>query len=159
MNNDEIIRNELIAYFGAEAYDHSNVLNRDYIAKQVFNNPEKLSKLNRIVHPRVGVDFTNWVNQNSEASYVIKEAALIFESGAYKELDKIIHVSAPKEIRISRTLKRDPFRSREEVSSIIDKQMSEEDFTQKSDFSVVNDNNRMVLPQVLGLHSKILDLK
>lgn len=152
MNNDPIIRESLIEVFGQESFTPESSLNRDYIAKKVFNNQDNLLKLNKIVHPRVAIDFDKWCLRHQNSAYVIKEAALMFESGAYKTLDLVINVSAPLDLRIKRVLKRDPFRSKEEVLSIIDKQMSEEDRIEKSNEVIYNDENRMVIPQVLRLH-------
>lgn len=156
MNNDTVIRAELIDTFGTSSYLESGELNRAYIAEKVFNNQENLSKLNKIVHPRVAVDFQNWIDANKSAEYVIKEAALMFESGAYKALDIIINISAPISVRIERVLKRDTFRSEKEILSIIDKQMSEEARLEKSDQVIHNDAEHMVIPQVLNLHQQIL---
>lgn len=156
-NNDQNIKQSLIAEFGSQAYNESG-LNRDYMAGKVFNDPEQLSILNGIVHPAVGKDYDQWVNEHHEHAYVIKEAALIFEAGSYKRLDKVINVSAPEELRIARVLQRDPFRTEKEVKSIIEKQMAESERQQRADYNVYNDEKQMLIPQILNLHKEILSL-
>ena len=153
-NNDPEIRRKVIEEFGNESFNEQG-LNREFIASQVFNNKERLQVLNHIIHPAVAVDYENWVKQQT-APYTIKEAALMFESGSYKMQDLIITVSAPKEVRISRVLNRDSFRSRKEIEGIIDKQLSEEERIERSDFVIYNDDKQMVIPKVLELH-KLLE--
>lgn len=153
---DEKIVKEIKKIFGAESYDPAGQLNRNHIAGLVFNNKENLAKLNGIVHPRVAVHFKEWCDAQLHNSYVIKEAALMFESGANKALDVVINVSAPLDLRISRILQRDPFRSEKEIMAIIDKQMPEEERLEKSDKVIYNDQSNMVIPQVLALHEAFL---
>lgn len=156
--NDEVLKEQIIEKFGSQSYKN-NELNRDYLASQVFNNTEKVKILNSLVHPRVGEDYLNWVNTaNSKTGYTIKEAALMFESGSYKSLDKIITVEAPVELRISRILKRDPFRKPEEIQGIIDKQWTDDERRKMSDYIIFNDEKNLVIPQVLKLHEEFLRL-
>lgn len=154
-NNSEPIRQGILEQFGKQAYGPAG-LDRDYIAGIVFNNPEKLRELNSIIHPEVGRDYDEWV-QRQTAPYTIKEAALMFESGANKRLSKVINVSAPEKMRISRVLKRDPFRSEKEVRAIIDKQMKEEERRERSDYNIENDEKQLLIPQVLSLHNEFLN--
>lgn len=154
-NNDPEIRKKVIAEFGKESFNE-NGLNREYVASKVFNNPSRLKKLNSIIHPAVAVDYEAWVNHQN-TPYTIKEAALMFESGSYKMQDLIIAVSAPKELRISRVLSRDSFRSRKQIEDIIDKQISEEERIERSDFVVYNDESQLVIPQVIELHQKLIE--
>lgn len=137
--------------FGEAAYHKNGALNRPYLAQNVFNKSENVNLLNSMVHPRVGLHYKAWVKQHAPSPYIIKEAALLFESGSYKQLDKIIAVFAPEEVRITRTLKRDPQRSRDQVLAIIDKQMNEGEKMGKADFVVYNDDSQLVIPQVLAL--------
>lgn len=154
MDNDSIIKQKVKESFGENSYD-SKGLNRAYLAKTVFVDQEKLSVLNQIVHPAVGQDYREWV-QKQEADVVIKEAALMFESDAYKTLDKIINVSAPAELRIKRVLKRDSQRGRDQIEAIIAKQLPEEERISRSDYVIYNDGNQLVIPQVLKLHQHFL---
>jgi len=151
MNNEASVKKAIVEAFGEKSYNE-NGLNRPYLASEVFNSSDRVKQLNAIVHPAVGEDYKNWVKENSQASYLIKEAALMFESGSYKSLDKVIYVHADKDTRISRVQKRDPHRSVEEIKAIIAKQLSEEELFERSDFTIYNDESRMLLPQILELH-------
>ncbi|MEQ8243674.1 dephospho-CoA kinase [Fulvivirga sp.] len=151
-SNSETIKAAIIAHFGAEAYTETG-LNREYIAGRVFNNKQELEVLNGIIHPEVGKDYKAWVKSQS-SDYVIKEAALMFESGSYKVLDKVINVTAPIPLRIQRVLKRDPFRTEKEIQSIIEKQLSDEERIERSDYIINNDEKEMLIPQVLKLHEE-----
>lgn len=157
-NNNKEVRRQITEKFGPAAYTGKG-LDRDYIAGKVFNNPDELKVLNAIVHPAVGKDYDQWVTSNSKHPYVIKEAALIFEAGSYKRLQKVINVSAPEELRIRRVLQRDSFRTEKEIKSIIEKQMKESERQHRSDYNVFNDEKKMLIPQILQLHEEILSLE
>lgn len=152
MTTDGILIGQIKEEFGKLSYNSEGVLNRKFIAEQVFKDSEKLERLNKLVHPRVARDFESWVEENRSHHYLIKEAALLFESGADKILDKIIVVSAPEEMRIKRTLVRDPHRSESEVKGIIKSQMNEDEKVSRADYVILNDESRAVIPQVLDLH-------
>jgi len=111
-----------------------------------------------LVHPQVGKDYLTWVKNNQDASYLLNEAALMFESGRYKTLDKVITVFAPQSIRIERVLARDTHRNRSQLEAIIQKQMPEKEKMEKSDFIIYNDDTQLVIPQVLALHQKFLHI-
>ena len=102
---DAQVKERIIAAFGEEAY-HNGEYNRAYIAQIVFNNSEKLAILNGIVHPALAKYFKQWAKEQT-SSYVLKEAAILFESGSYKDCDYIITVTAPEEVRIARVMARD----------------------------------------------------
>lgn len=159
LGNDEVLRKQIIEKFGAQSYNEKKEINRDYLAAQVFNDSEKVKILNSLVHPRVGQDYSYWAeNTPSKTGYIVKEAALLFESGSYKALDKLVTVEAPQELRISRILKRDPFRKSEEIRGIIAKQMTDEQRRALSDYIICNDEKNLVIPQVLKLHEEFLSL-
>ena len=158
VNHHPDLRKELIAEFGPEAYDAEGKYNRTYMAKQVFNDGNKVKILNKLIHPRVGQDFLDWTQQNAKAPYLLKEAALMFESGSYLALDKVITVFAPEEVRIQRILKRDPFRSEDQIKAIFGKQLAEKEKIKRADFVVHNDDQQLVIPQVLELHTQFLQL-
>ncbi len=105
INTSAEIKKRIVEVFGAEAYAEG-VYNRAYIADIVFRNPDKLAVLNSIVHPVLADDFNQWVALQT-SPYVIKEAAILFESGSYKNCDFIITVTAPEALRISRCMSRD----------------------------------------------------
>lgn len=153
MANDFVLREQLQAAFGAEAYDAAGQLNRPYLAQVAFNDAAQLARLNALVHPRVGKDFATWMAAQAAVghAYILKEAALLYESGAYRGLDAIITVFAPPEVRTARVQSRDAHRSAAEVQAIMGKQMSEEEKLQRADYVVYNDNSQLVLPQVLAL--------
>lgn len=158
MNNHEILRKEVKAEFGEEAYNQKGQLNRPYMATQVFNSGNRVKKLNALIHPKVGADYLQWTKQHPKAPYLLKEAALMFESQSYLVLDKVITVYAPEEIRIKRVLKRDSHRSEAQIKAIFGKQLAEEEKIKRADFVVYNNDQKMVLPQVLELHAQFLNL-
>ncbi|HEX4373611.1 MAG TPA: dephospho-CoA kinase [Puia sp.] len=155
MNDDDELKQEIIKHFGAQSYIN-NKLDRKYISEKVFNNKEDLSLLNSLVHPATIRDAENWMKDQT-APYAIKEAALIFESGAEKFLDYVIGVSSPENLRIERTMKRDNI-SEEEVKDRIKNQMSEEKKISLCNFVVTNDEQQPLLPQVIALHKQLLHL-
>ncbi|SFN00112.1 dephospho-CoA kinase [Algoriella xinjiangensis] len=135
-NENSEVKVKIIEAFGDEAYNQSG-LNRVYIAKQVFNNNEKLKQLNQIVHPAVFNDFEEWKKQQT-SKIIMKEAAILIESGSYKDCDVVISVLMDKEKRIQRIMARDGF-TEEQVMARINNQISDEERIQKSDFII--DNN------------------
>ncbi|WP_035561232.1 dephospho-CoA kinase [Hymenobacter sp. IS2118] len=154
MENDALLRQQLTAAFGPDTYDAAGRLNRPVLASTVFDNPVLLAQLNSLVHPHVGTDFERWAlaQQVAEQPYVLKEAALLFEAGSYKQLDRIITVFAPLDVRQARVLRRDPHRSPTDVRAIMAKQLSEEEKMQRADYVLINDDERPLLPQVEALH-------
>ena len=155
MNHDATLKAQVVAQFGEESYTAESSLNRAYLAERVFADEAQLARLNALVHPAVGRDFAAWVEAHSESSYLIKEAALIFEAGSYKQLDKVITVSAPKEERIRRVLLRDVQRSRQQVEDIIGKQLSENERKRRADYQIDNSGRALVIPQVLEVDKKL----
>lgn len=156
MNNDPKLKAAIIECFGKESYTNEG-LNRAYLSKLVFNNPDNLKQLNRLVHPSVANDFEDFCKQNAQAPYVVKEAAILFESGSYKQLDKIITVFCPQEERINRVMQRDKI-SREEVQSRIAQQMPEEEKLKLADYIIYNDGNQLLIPQVMQVHRELSGL-
>jgi dephospho-CoA kinase len=151
------LRQQIITSFGEQSYTDSGTLNRSYLADRVFNNQEELDKLNKLVHPEVGQDYRQWANAHEHSNpYIIKEAALLIESGSYMELDYIITVSAPESLRISRVIDRDPYRDRPQVESIIAKQLPEEELIAKSHSVLYNDGKQSLIQQILDLHQKLI---
>ena len=155
MNEDEELKEKIQQQFGDDVYKDGK-LDRKKLAGIVFNAPEKLNQLNALVHPATIKDAERWM-QRQVAAYTIKEAALIFESGAQEHLDLVIGITAPAPLRIQRTMQRDGV-TREEVIARMDKQMDEEIKMKLCDFVLKNDEQEMLLPQVLELHCKLLSL-
>ncbi len=138
--------------FGKGAYKIDGSVNRLYLSEKIFGNPEYLRKMNQLVHPRVSEDFERWYIRQKGVPYIIKEAALLFEAGSYKTLDKIITVTAPVQLRIRRVLLRDRYRSRKQVEEIIRNQMPEREKAEKADFIIINDGKHFLIDQVLKIH-------
>ena len=157
-NNDSEVIAALKKAFGAEIYQNG-VLDRTKLSSIVFSDKEKLEILNSIVHPAVFRDAEKWQSEKQKAGfqYTLKEAALLFETGSYKQLDKIIVVSADEEIRIERVMKRDNL-SREEVMKRIAKQMPQAEKEKAADFVIENSSLEAMESQVRALHEKILNL-
>ena len=163
MNTSSAIKEKLIETFGPEVYTlqnnhqgevESSSLNRSFLSKIVFADPAKLELLNAIVHPITIKAAMDWAAAQT-APYVIKEAALFFESGSSLGTYKIIGVSAPKAVRIHRVMKRDNC-TKEEVEKRMANQIEDSLKMKLCDWVIINDDQQLVLPQVLALHQQIL---
>ncbi|MEL7120861.1 MAG: dephospho-CoA kinase [Bacteroidota bacterium] len=139
---------------GEKAYDEKGQLNRKWIANKVFNDKSLLEGLNQLVHPAVHEDGDRWHEEQVDVPYTLKEAALIFESNGHLHLDKIITVTAPKEIRIQRVMARDQV-MRAAVEARMDKQMPEAEKVKRSDFVIYNDGKHSLIQQVLKIHQSL----
>jgi dephospho-CoA kinase len=135
METDDIIK-AVVKEFGEEIIEEDKI-NRKKIALTVFNNPEKLQKLNAIIHPAVKKHFDSWLQNHNNYPFVIKEAAILFESGSYQYCDAIITVTAPLETRIQRVLERDTT-SRESILQRMNNQWTDEQRIAKSDYVIHN---------------------
>jgi dephospho-CoA kinase len=155
MNEDPEIQLQLMKAFGADTY-MEGVLNRKYLSSIVFNDPVKLELLNSIVHPVTIHDAAVWMSKQT-APYVIKEAALIFESGSQDMLDHVIGVYAPESLRIYRVMKRDGV-TREDVKARMRKQIEETVKMRLCDTVILNDEQHLVIPQILELHERLTEL-
>ncbi len=153
MNQEGSLKQQIQKIFGATAYRNGQ-LDRKYVADIVFKKPDKLQLLNALVHPATINDAQKWM-QRQRTSYAIKEAALIFESGAQQQLDYVIGVYAPTPLRIQRTMQRDGI-TEEEVIVRINKQLDENSKMQLCDFVIVNDEEQLLIPQVVEVHKKLL---
>ena len=156
MTTDGILVSQIQKEFGRLSYHEDGTLNRMYLNDVVFKDRTKLNVLNQLVHPRVGEDYKRWLEDQRQCDYVLKEAALLFEAGSYKALDKIIVVTAPADIRLKRVLARDSHRKEEQVRDIMANQLNEEDKIRRADYVIVNDDTKLVIPQVLELHKLFL---
>lgn len=152
--NDPELKAKISSAFGPESYLADGTVNRAFLAEKVFSDPEKVKMINSFVHPAVRKDFRTWAELQKNP-YVLKEAALIFETGANKELDKVINVSSPLKIRIARVLMRDPHRDEAQINQIIDQQMPDDEKNGKADFVIKNSDNKLLIPQVLEIHRKL----
>lgn len=141
--------------FGDAVFDQEGRLDRKAMAAIVFHDQERLQLLNSLVHPRVRADFRKWVKRHTHAPYVIREAAILFESSTHKDCDKIITVTAPAELRRQRIKQRDQ-RTDEEITQVMEKQWSDEEKIRRSDFVLVNDERDLLLPRIVALHQDFL---
>lgn len=155
MNTNAALRRHLIEAFGEEVYAN-NTINRGYLSSIVFNDATQLERLNAIVHPITIAEAEQWFRQQT-TPYVIKEAALLFEARTAKELDYIIGVSAPQQLRIQRVMKRDGI-TEKEVLQRMSKQMDEAEKIKLCDFVLINDEQQMLMPQIIQLHGQVLKL-
>ncbi len=154
MNTNPEVKAKIISLFGEQAYKDGG-LDRKYIADQVFNSSEKLEQLNQIVHPAVGLDFLQWKN-NQDSSYVLYEAAILFEAGGYKKCDLVILVTAPLEDRIERLQTRDKS-SLDEIEARIKHQWSDDKKRKLSNFEIINKNLSSTKEQVRNLHEILIN--
>ena len=153
MNEDEELKNNIIKAFGKETYFNGK-LNRKYLATKAFSDRNKIELLNSLVHPATIKDAIAWMEKQN-APYIIKEAALIFESGSDKLLDLVIGVKSPLSLRIERAMKRDNVTAAQ-VGARMKLQMDEEEKMDLCDYIIVNDEKEMMIPQVLLLHEIFL---
>jgi len=152
MAEDVKLREQIIGLLGEESYKGTEP-NRSFIASRVFGNDQLLSELNAIIHPATIADAEQWMNKQT-TPYCIKEAALIFESGADKYLDKVIGVSSPESLRIKRVMQRDAI-SEDQVRSRMAHQIDEEEKIQRCDFVIINDGRQPLIEQVLKIDQKL----
>jgi dephospho-CoA kinase len=158
MNENEELKGQIVHHFGAGAYS-GGLLNRSWMAAQVFSDPQKLSLLNSLVHPVTISAGEKWMEEQiaAKAPYAIREAAVLFESRAAAGLDYIIGVAAPAPLRIQRAMQRDKI-TREKVRERMKNQIDEELKMRLCDFVIRNDEQEALLPQVLDLHGRLLQL-
>lgn len=143
--------------FGEASYLPGGELNRAYLAEAAFSSVELTKKLNALVHPAVARDYMAWAEAQT-SPYTIKEAALLIESGSYQQLDKLIVVTAPIDLRIARIKKRDPFRTESEIRNIMAKQLSDQEREDRADFIIKNDESELLTAQVLDLDKYFRDI-
>ncbi len=155
MNNNADLIIAIKNAFGSDVYNDQNQLQRTKLASIVFSNANARKLLEGFVHPAVEQHNQQWIEQHKNAPYVLKEAALVFESGSYKHLDKVITVTAPLELRISRVTKRDNA-TVEQVKARIAAQMPDEEKIRLSDFVIYNNEQQMLIPQVMHIHEQIM---
>lgn len=151
-NTSKVIRRKLIALMGENTYTDEGI-NRQYVADKIFNNKDLLEKVNGIIHPKVGQHFKRWIKKQT-ASYCIKEAAILFESGSYKDCDHVILVTAPKEIRVARIMKRDNT-SLGAIEERMANQWPDKEKRAMSDFEIENIDMVGTRKKVAQIHAKL----
>ncbi|HQE11838.1 MAG TPA: dephospho-CoA kinase [Flavipsychrobacter sp.] len=154
METDNSLVANLKMAFGEAIYDKNGKLDRAALSAKVFNDAAQLNLLNALVHPATILFAAQWMEQQT-SPYALKEAALLFESNSYQDLDFIIGVTAPQEIRVQRAMLRDGVAANK-IFERIAMQMNEEEKMQRCDFVIQNDNKKAILPQVLAIHEKLL---
>lgn len=153
MDTDEEIHEKLVRLFGAAVYLPDQTVNRKYLAGIVFKDPSLLAQLNEIVHPVVRKTFFDWC-ERQKSPYIIHEAAILFESGFYKMMDKTITVVTNEDERIQRVMKRDGI-TMELVKERIKNQWSDEERMKLADFVIGNNDDQLIIPQIIEIDKKI----
>lgn len=147
---DTTIKFEIIKLLGEQSYLNDKEINPKYISGKVFSDTTLLQQLNQIIHPAVKNDFAQFIRKFSSEILIIKESALLFETGLYKELDYNILVTAPRETKIERVMKRNSM-TKEEIEKRIQSQWTDEQKLSLADFVISNDKNSSLIPQVLSI--------
>lgn len=147
------VKSQIKTMFGNDAYFEDGKLNSAFVAETTFSNQEKLNQLNALVHPLVRQAYQKWMElQNS--SYVITEAAILIESGRFKDLDGLICVNAPENLRIERVMKRSQL-NHSDILQRISNQMNDEKRSPFCTHTITNDDLQAIIPQVLAIHHLI----
>ena len=152
LNSDPVVKAAILDLFGAQAYQN-NQLNRSFISDKVFTNPERLARLNAIAHPAVRNAFEKWITEQ-DSPLIFNEAAILFETGIYKNYDVTVVVTAPIELRIRRVIERDNT-DEASVRSRIEKQWTDDQKRTLADFEIVNNEDDFLIPQLLELIQKL----
>jgi dephospho-CoA kinase len=157
MVTDQLLIEGIKQTFGLQAYFDDGSLNRKFISGIVFNNKAELEKLNALVHPAVFRAFDSFDQLHKNAPYVIREAAILFESGSYKMCDRAIMITAPLETRITRVMERDGI-SQADIENREARQLSQDEKLKLANDVIINDGKLLVIPQVIALHTLYLSL-
>ena len=158
MNSNKYLVESIKTEFGNSVYNSSGELQRDKLAKVVFRDETKLAKLNALVHPEVLKDAQRWMAVHNAHAYILKEAALLFEAGTAKDLDFMITVTAPDELRIQRVISRDSC-TKQQVIDRMTKQIDQEEKARLSDFIIINDGKKSLINQVNRIHETLMPLR
>lgn len=156
LNNDDYLKTQIKKIFDEDMYTSTGRLDRERMAKLVFNNPDELQKLNELVHPKVKAEFDSWCKKNDKRPYVVKEAAILFETGLYREFNKMVTVFCSKEERIRRIMKRDNT-TKGQIEKRMIQQITDDERNKLADYILINDGVEDLLPQVMELHELLLN--
>lgn len=148
------ISDALRRLFGGQIFQDGSI-DRKALANIVFGDEQKLSRLNALIHPQVRQRFDHWLGLQTDSPYIIYEAAIMIETGFYKQLDKVILVMADKELRISRVMKRDNI-TRQMVELRMARQWDQQRKAAVADYIITNNHNDRLIRQVLELHHKLI---
>lgn len=156
IDTDTEIRKKLIDLFGDSIYNDK--LKKDKFATIIFTNREALKDVNIIVHPKVRSQFLKWADDQKDKKYILFEAAILIESGTYKLLNKIITVTAPEKLRKLRVMAYKNL-SWEIVNNIIKNQLPDKFKVKQAHYVIVNDDKTLILPQILDIHNRLLNIE
>ncbi|MEL7064422.1 MAG: dephospho-CoA kinase [Bacteroidota bacterium] len=159
IEQDQELIKGLQAALGAGIYNPDQTLNKRALAASIFKDPQKLATLNQWVHPKVLQDFNAWAVAQPYAPYVIKEAAILLDTGRYKQLDKLIVVTAPEWLRKKRVQKRDSHKTEEEIKAVMQNQWKDTQRVRYADFIIHNDEKAALMPQVRQIHQALLSME
>jgi len=156
MVTDPVLTAGVMEAFGAESYDAGGRLNNKHIAGIVFNNSTELARLNALVHPAVFRAFDLWLaNVPPNVPYVLKETAILFESGSYRACDKTVLVTSPVNMRLRRVMDRDGA-TEEQILARMNKQLTDDEKVKMADYQIRNDESQSVILQVMELHQQFI---
>ena len=155
MQHQPKLKKEILNHFGQESYLPNGMLNRSFLASIVFADEKQTALINSLVHPAVKQNYQKWIDLHYNKPIVAKEAALLLENGSYTELNHLVVVHAPKDIRIQRIQQRDPHRTWAQIEAIMSKQWPDDKKIKMADTVIYNDNKQAILPQVLALHQQL----
>ncbi len=148
------VKDKIVALFGNNVLTSEGKVDRVELAKRVFNHKENLEKLNTIVHPAVALHFDAWLKKQQGCPYILKEAAILFESGAYQQTDAVITVTAPLELKMKRVMERSAI-TRDEVMQRMNNQWNDEEKLKRSAYEIQNDEAQLIIPQILKIHAAL----
>lgn len=153
--SNSTVKQQITDLFGSDSYLEDGKLNRIHLSQQIFNNKDLLEQMNQIVHPAVRSSFLEWTTQQS-SEIVFNEAAIIFETGIYKNYDHVILVTAPKDTKLKRIQKRDQS-TISDIEKRMNNQWSDEKKIPLASFVINNDDNEMLLPQITEIIKKLVN--
>ena len=155
--DDRNVIDSIKALFGRRVFDENDKLLSKTLAGIVFQDPNKLAELNKIIHPRVLDDFMKWAESNKDKKYIVYESALLFESGFHTYFDKSILVRSPKDLALDRVMARDKI-TESEFQARASNQQDEDSKTPKADLIINNDESLPLIPQIIEIHRELIIL-
>jgi len=155
--DNPVVLKKMTEMFGPDLLNNSGKLNKNKLAEIIFNDKANLEKINAFIHPRVRDKFNQWLTEQKDQPYCIQEAAIVFETGLYKQFDKIILVYAPEDMLIERVMKRDSV-AQNQVLKRLENQMPQKLKAELADYILNNNNSCLLLPQMLKIHKELIKL-
>ncbi len=156
MNSDEELKQQLMALLGPETY-REGLLNTGFVAKHIFADPAALKSWNKLVHPAVALDFAQWLS-DQDSPYVLKEVAILFETGGETQCDAVVLVTALKGQRLARVMARDGT-PKPQIDQRMDLQWSDDVKKEKADFVIENNDLALALKQVTNVHKALMEAR